>query len=103
MSDHGSKLHSLHIKGELRIVDSIRAGDRVTIVDRFGVELSGRAVMRGPAGWVLNMGGRYGTPGIASEENTTRVAKPRARKPRASSRHCCGDECRSSGCAERFR
>jgi len=62
------------------LLDVIRAGDRVIIVDRFGVQRSGRAVMRGPAGWVLNMGGRYGTPGIATHENTTRVRKPRARK-----------------------
>jgi len=60
------------------LLDAVRSGDRVTIVDRFGVERSGRAVMRGPYGWVLNMGGRYGTPGIATEENTTRVRKTRA-------------------------
>jgi hypothetical protein len=37
------------------ILDAIRAGDRVTIVNRFGQQSTGRAVMRGPAGWVLNM------------------------------------------------
>lgn len=54
----------------------VRAGDRVTIVDRFGVKRTGRAVM--PAqygGWVLNMGGRYGTPGIATDDNTVAVRK----------------------------
>lgn len=56
------------------IVDAIRAGDRVTIVDRFGQQRTGRAVMRGPAGWVLNMGGRHGTPGIASDDNITKVS-----------------------------
>jgi hypothetical protein len=56
------------------ILDAIRPRDRVTIVDRFGVQRTGRAVMRGPSGfWVLNMGGRYGTPAIATEENTTAV------------------------------
>lgn len=63
----------------------IKHGDRVTIlvpngIGRNGVEYkerTGRAVMLGPAGWVLNMGGPYGTPGIASEENTVRVRKPR--------------------------
>lgn len=57
--------------------ESIRVGDRVTVlvpsgIGRHGQEYSqktGRAVMRGPAGWVLNMGGRFGTPGIASPEN----------------------------------
>lgn len=55
------------------LYDTIRAGDRVTIVDRFGKEHTGRAVMRGPAGWVLNMGGAHGRPGIASEENVVNV------------------------------
>lgn len=59
------------------LINAVRAGDRVTIVDRFGVERTGRAVMQGPHGWVLNMGGRHGTPGIATEENTTRVRKAR--------------------------
>lgn len=55
------------------ILDSIRHGSRVTIVDRFGKSHTGRAVMRGPAGWVLNMGGAHGTPGIATAANVTRV------------------------------
>lgn len=54
----------------------IRPGDRVTIVDRFGVERTGRAVMRGPHGWVLNMGGKHGTPGIATDENIVSVKSP---------------------------
>lgn len=54
-------------------------GDRVTIVNRFGQESTGRAVMRGLAGWVLNMGGRYGTPAIATEKNVVRVRKTRAK------------------------
>ncbi len=62
-------------KEKYGLEDSITAGDRVTIVDRFGKEHTGRAVMRGPAGWVLNMGGAHGTPAIASDENITRVKK----------------------------
>ena len=59
-----------------RLVDLIRPGDRVTIVDRFGVERTGRAVMPSShGGWVLNMGGRYGTPGLADDSNVTRVRK----------------------------
>jgi hypothetical protein len=61
------------------ILDAIRAGDRVTITNRFGQERTGRAVMRGPAGWVLNMGGPHGTPAIASDENIVKV-KPRKEK-----------------------
>lgn len=55
------------------LYDAIRHGSRVTIVNRFGQERSGKAVMRGPAGWVLNMGGAHGTPGIATPENVVRV------------------------------
>ena len=55
------------------ILDAIRHGSRVTIVDRFGKSRTGRAVMRGPAGWVLNMGGAHGTPAIATPDNVTRV------------------------------
>ena len=61
-----------------RLIDLIRVGDRVTIVDRFGVNRTGRAVMPSShGGWVLNMGGRYGTPGIADETNVVRVTKGR--------------------------
>lgn len=48
--------------------DSIRHGSRVTFLDRFGKKQTGRAVMRGPFGWVLNMGGRYGTPAVVSRD-----------------------------------
>lgn len=53
----------------------ISHGDRVTIINRFGQKSSGRAVMKGPYGWVLNMGGRYGTPAIANENNIVKVVK----------------------------
>jgi hypothetical protein len=60
----------------------IRVGDRVTIVDRFGQRSTGRAVMRGPHGWVLNMGGRYGTPAVAADENIVAVKPSRPRSYR---------------------
>lgn len=56
------------------ILDAIRPGDKVTILNRFGRARTGRAVMRGPAGWVLNIGGRHGTPDIATDDNVVRVA-----------------------------
>jgi len=56
-------------------VNTIRHGDRVTIINRFGQQHTGRAVMKGPYGWVLNMGGRYGTPAIANELNIIKVAR----------------------------
>lgn len=53
-----------------------RTGDRVTIVDRFGSRRTGRAVMpSSTGGWVLNMGGPHGRPGIASAENIVKVSK----------------------------
>ncbi len=57
----------------------IQPGDRVYIKDRFGAVRSGKAVMRGPAGWVLNMGGAHGTPAVADEKNIVKVVK--AKKP----------------------
>lgn len=65
------------------LLNSIKAGDKVTIhvpngIGRNGQEWTaktGTAVMRGPAGWVLNMGGKHGTPGIATEKNIISVRK----------------------------
>jgi hypothetical protein len=67
------------------LLTTIRVGDRVTIlvpngIGRHGLEwkeATGRAVMPGPAGWVLNLGGRFGTPGVATPENLVRVRKAR--------------------------
>ena len=57
-----------------RLIDSIKHGDRVTIVNRFGQERTGFAVMRSShGGWVLNMGGPHGTPGLADDSNVVRV------------------------------
>lgn len=58
------------------VLDAIRSGDRVTIRDRFGKERTGRAVMRGPHGWVLNMGGAHGTPAVATAASIVRVKGP---------------------------
>lgn len=59
-----------------RLIDIVRVGDRVTIVTEHGSRLSGRAVMPSShGGWVLNLGGRYGTPGIADETNIVKVSK----------------------------
>ena len=67
---------------------NIKAGDRVTILVPAGQrwdrqnkqivqewkEQTGRAVMRSAhGGWVLNMGGRHGTPGLADDENIVAV------------------------------
>lgn len=58
----------------MKIRTLIKAGDRVTIKDRFGKEHTGKAVMpSSEGGWVLNMGGRHGTPGLASDSNVTKI------------------------------
>lgn len=57
----------------------IGPGDKVWIKDRFGKVKAGKVVMRGPAGWVLNMGGKYGVPAIANEGNIVKIVN--AKKP----------------------
>lgn len=57
----------------MTLADTIRYGDRVTIVTPHGQTWTGKATLHGPAGWVLNMGGRYGTPAIATETNVVSV------------------------------
>ena len=56
------------------LYNQIGPGKTVGIVDRFSKVRTGRVVMSGPAGWVLNMGGPHGTPGIATPENTVYVS-----------------------------
>lgn len=58
---------------KMNLAETIRYGDRVTIVNRFGQTSTGKAVLHGPAGWVLNMGGKHGTPAIAGAENVVSV------------------------------
>ena len=60
----------------------IGPGDRVTIETPQGNQVSGRVVMRGPAGWVLNLGGPHGRPGIATESNVVKVVKAKTPGPR---------------------
>ncbi len=84
-----SELKALRESGG--VISTISAGDRVTIRIPAGrgmngqewKEATGRAVMFGPGGWVLNMGGRYGTPGIANEENIVKVRKANSQKSSA--------------------
>lgn len=59
----------------------IQRGDRVTIRTPQDQYRTGTAVMLGPAGWVLNMGGPHGTPGIASDKNVVKITRKGQRKP----------------------
>ena len=58
-----------------RLIDVVRAGDIVTIITPHGSKLKGRAVMRSSYdGWVLNGGGRHGTPLLADDSNVIKVS-----------------------------
>lgn len=47
----------------------IRPGDKVYFVNSRNQRCSGRVVMLGSNGWVVNIGGQHGTPAIVSESN----------------------------------
>lgn len=58
----------------------IQVNDTVTFRTPQGQERKGRAVMYGSNGWVLNCGGKYGTPAMVSEKNFVRLRKSPIRK-----------------------
>ncbi len=68
-----------------QLVASIRPGDRVTIFVHAGIgrngpekrEATGRAVICSGTHAALNMGGRFGTPGVVTPENIVSVRKAR--------------------------
>tara|TARA_B100000927_G_C16391513_1_gene439544 strand:+ start:154 stop:375 length:222 start_codon:yes stop_codon:yes gene_type:complete len=59
----------------------IQVGDSVTMSTPQGQEVRGKAVMKGPHGWVINIGGRFGTPKVVNENNFIKMRKGRNRKP----------------------
>ena len=59
----------------------IQVGDSVTMKTPQGQELRGKAVMKGPHGWVINTGGSYGTPRVVSESNFVKLRKGKKRRP----------------------
>lgn len=64
-----------------KLVDQIKAGSTVTIVDKKGKKTKGRAVMRSrlKGCWVLNIGGRYGDTALACDDNVVKVTNRRKR------------------------
>lgn len=61
-------------------IKAIRPGDIVRITTRHGQVLRGRAVMpSSDGGWVLNGGGRYGTPLLAYQSNLVSIRKSKRR------------------------
>ena len=61
--------------------EDIMVGDSVTMKTPQGQELRGKAVMKGPHGWVINTGGRHGTPQVVHENNFVKVRKGKKRRP----------------------
>ena len=59
----------------------IQVGDSVTMSTPQGQEVRGKAVMKGPHGWVINIGGRFGTPKVVNENNFIKMRKGGNRKP----------------------
>jgi hypothetical protein len=57
--------------------DDVRPGRRVVYRSYHGSTLRGRVVMRSsyPDAWVVNLGGRYGTPGILTRDTFIRFGK----------------------------
>ena len=60
--------------------EDIHIGDTVYFSTPHTAEMKGRAVMKGPAGWVVNAGGKHGTPKVVSDRNFIRLRKGRNRK-----------------------
>lgn len=58
----------------------IKVGDTVELRTPQGQLRRGRVVMLGPHGWVLNMGGKHGTPGIVNNANFVRIVRRRRAK-----------------------
>ena len=59
----------------------IQVGDTVDFSTPHSKELKGKAVMKGPIGWVVNMGGRHGMPNVVTERNFIKIRKGKNRKP----------------------
>lgn len=72
-------------KANRELVASIKHGDRVTFVTHRGQEMTGTAVMHSShGGWVLNLGGKHGTPGLVDHTNILRVQRQTSREPKPS-------------------
>ena len=65
----------LEREGMIRLIDTIKNGDKVTIVTQHGQQITGRAIMWNDKvdAWVINTGGTYGTPTLAFDDNIIKV------------------------------
>ena len=53
----------------------IQVGDTLYFSTPHTTQMRGKAVMKGPYGWVVNAGGRYGTPKVVSPSNFIKLSK----------------------------
>jgi hypothetical protein len=53
--------------------EDIKVGYRVQFETPQGQKSSGKVVMKGTYGWVLNAGGRYGTPKVVTPKNFVKI------------------------------
>lgn len=62
--------------------EKVSPGDRVTFTGPRGDKVTGRVVMRSshPGHWVVNIGGKHGTPAVVAEADITSVHKPKDAK-----------------------
>ena len=63
------------------LMDLIQHGDVVHFLDKNGKIKKGWAQLRGPYGWVLNMGGKYGTPALPQPDRIVKVIRRHMNKP----------------------
>lgn len=59
------------------LFSAIEPGSTVSIISQHGSIQKGRCVMKFPTHAVLNLGGRHGTSGIATDKNVCKVGMPR--------------------------
>lgn len=73
----------------MKLTHPISHGNRVRIVNRFGQQrtgtVNGLLITRG-SHCVLNMGGRHGTPAVASDENIVAINGRPVSAPRSAER-----------------
>jgi len=61
--------------------EDIQVGDTVFFSTPHSTEIKGKAVMLGPHGWVVNIGGNSGIPKVVMKENFIKIRKGRNRRP----------------------
>ena len=61
--------------------EDVMVGDRVEFLTPQGQTRRGKVVMMGDVGYIVNCGGRFGTPAVLTEKNFITARKGRDRRP----------------------